>query len=72
MVEKVKQMKKKNPIRMPKPVKSPKSITAKSMNLRSANISKVRKLDSDSENHEIEDFVNPLEEDFGVTPKEFN
>ena len=65
-------MKKKNPIRMPKHIQSPKSITAQSMNLRSANISKVRKLDSDSENHEIEDFVNPLEEDFCASPKEFD
>ena len=28
-------------------------------------------MDTDSENHEIDDLVNPLDEDFG-TPNEFN
>ena len=71
-------MKKKNPIKMPKQLKirSPNnSKEYRSANNSIAKITKVHKIDSDSENHnetkEIDDLVNPLDEHIGL-PIDFN
>ena len=59
-------MKKKKPIRISKMTKNKlsKSVVF-NKDIKSIKIMDLSKIDSDSENHEIDDCVNPLDENFG-------